>query len=118
VPIVPPPPPAPIEAQPGHFPWTSWVTDGLGLINYVPKIQNGRNSVTPVANVVTALVVTFAQPFAAPPAVVCTPDTGQMGLTFKAVCAGSVTATQFTIYMLRTNTQATNVEWLAMDKDI
>ena len=116
MPIIDPPPPSPIEGESGHFPWTDWVTNGLELIETTPIIATGRNTVNPVANTVTALVVTFpVGRFTVPPVVVATPDTGQYGASFVGHSIAGVTATQFTMYVLRTNTQATGIFWLAVE---
>lgn len=77
-------------------------------------IQWGMESITPTANTPTAKAITFAEPYAAKPSVMVTGATAAPGTTVQGVAAANVTTTGATLYVTRTNTTATYVEWLAV----
>lgn len=77
-------------------------------------IQWGMESITPTANTPTAKAITFAEPYAAKPSVMVTGLSAVPGTTVQGVAAANITTTGATLYVTRTNTTATYVEWLAV----
>lgn len=80
-----------------------------------PQIQAGASSITPVANTVTSLAVTFPTAFSAAPTVVLTIGAGSDGDEIQEVSVASVSTTGFTIWIYRTTTTVTSVQWLAVN---
>lgn len=82
----------------------------------VPEIQKGSVSITPsAANTPTAKIVTFSKAFSSTPAVVANPLTGVPGTYVTGVAAASPSETQVTIYLTRTNTSSTGIQWIAVN---
>lgn len=78
------------------------------------QIQAGRVSITPsAANVDTSLAVSFPTSFAVAPKVVVTADTSVPYSEVRSVTVSDISTTGFTLWINRTNTAATPVEWLA-----
>lgn len=77
-------------------------------------IQWGMESITPTANTPTAKAITFTEPYAAKPSVMVTGETAVPGTAVQGVSVANVTTTGATLYVTRTNTTATYVEWLAV----
>jgi len=116
MPVIPPPPPGPIEDKPGHFAWSDWLEDGLVEISTTPIIANGSQAIVPVANTPTSVAITFpVGRFTSPPAVVTTADTQSAGVTFRGCSASGVTAAGCLLWLTRTNTQNTVIRWLAVE---
>jgi hypothetical protein len=85
---------------------------------YYATTLSGKVSVTPVANQITSLYVPFDIPFEVAPNVVATANTTVPGTTVQAVSVGGVTTTGFTVYLLRTNTTATSVFFVATVENV
>ncbi len=77
-------------------------------------VQAGRVTITPVANADTSLAVTFPTTFTSTPRVVVTADTPAPESEVKSVTISNVTTSGFTLWIRRTNTTATPVDWLAV----
>lgn len=81
----------------------------------IPEIQHGRISITPsAANTPTAKIVTFNKEFSGTPTVTTTPLSGVPGTTVLGTSATEPSATQVNIYLTRTNTTSTSVQWIAV----
>ena len=81
----------------------------------VPEIQKGSVSIVPsAANTPTAKIVTFDKQFSGTPAVVANPLTGVPGTVVLGVAAANPNESQVTIYLTRTNTTSTGVQWIAI----
>jgi hypothetical protein len=81
----------------------------------VPEIQHGNVSITPsAANTPTSKVVTFKQEFSGSPSVVASANTSVPGTTVLGVGTSSRSATGCTIWVTRTNTTETTVNWIAV----
>ena len=81
----------------------------------VPEIQHGNVSITPsAANTPTAKVVTFAKEFSGSPDIVASAHTSVPGATVLGVGTADRSSTGCTIYVTRTNTTATTVNWVAV----
>lgn len=82
----------------------------------VPEIQHGSLSITPsAANTPTSKVVVFDKAFSGTPAVMANPLTGAPGTLVTGVSAASPSETQVTIYLTRTNTTSTGIQWVAIN---
>ena len=77
-------------------------------------IQWGMESITPTANTPTAKAITFTAPYAVAPSVMVTAASAVPGTTVQGVSAANVTTAGATLYVTRTNTTATYVEWMAV----
>ena len=81
----------------------------------VPEIQHGRISITPsAANTPTTKIVTFNKAFSGTPTVTTTPLSGVPGTTVLGTSAADPSATQVNIYLTRSNTTSTSVQWIAV----
>ncbi|WP_214849023.1 hypothetical protein [Exiguobacterium sp. s138] len=93
--------------------WGAW-TPMYGQQN----IQTGSLSITPsAANVPTGVNITFPTPFKKTPTVVVSANTTVPGSSVTGVAAFSASTTGCTIYVTRTNTSSTGVNWVAIDTD-
>lgn len=93
--------------------WGAW-TPMYGQQN----IQTGSLSITPsAANVPTGVNITFPTPFKKTPIVVVSANTTVPGSSVTGVAAFSASTTGCTIYVTRTNTSSTGVNWVAIDTD-
>lgn len=81
----------------------------------VPEIQHGNVSITPsAANTPTSKAITFEQEFSGSPDIIATPHTSVPGITVLGVGTASRSSTGCTIWVTRTNTTATTVNWIAV----
>lgn len=86
----------------------------LGL----PMASGTGSTGTMVANTPKAVVVKFPTGrFKSPPVVMVTPATTVPGTTVTGWSVASVTATQCTVYVTRTNTTSTSFHWFAVESD-
>jgi len=86
----------------------------LGL----PMASGTGSTGTMVANTPKAVVVKFPTGrFKSPPVVMVTPATTVPGTTVTGWSVASVTATQCTVYVTRTNTTSTSFHWFAVEGD-
>ena len=102
----------------------NWITrsywrlqdDGLYVDGLrVPEIQHGNVSIVPsAANTPTGLAVTFEKSFSGPPDIIASSHTSVPGTTVIGVGTSSRSATGCMIYVTRTNTTATTVNWIAI----
>ncbi|WP_426353643.1 pyocin knob domain-containing protein [Exiguobacterium sp. R-39] len=91
--------------------WGTW-TPMYGQQN----IQTGSLSITPsAANVPTGVNITFPTPFKKMPTVIVSANTTVPGSSVTGVAAFSASTTGCTIYVTRTNTSSTGVNWVAID---
>lgn len=90
--------------------------DGDGKFWAKKMTQSGRQTVTPTANVVTAVPITFVVPFDAAPVVQVTPDSSVIGTTVVAWGAQNITANGFDLSILATNGSARALQWTAFAK--
>lgn len=78
----------------------------------------GSTSTTPTpydaAVNMKAVTVTFAEPFDTVPIVVATPESGSPNVMLHCTVSG-ISTTGFTVTGLRTNTNDTNIQWIAME---
>lgn len=80
-------------------------------------IQTGTVTVTPTANAVTTVSVTFPEAFAeAPDFVAVSPVTGVPYTYVRYAAASDYTANGFSLHLYRTNTTETIVAWMAVGK--
>lgn len=79
-----------------------------------PEIQVGAASITPVANTVTSLAVTFPVAFSSTPTVKLSVGSGSSGSEVVEVSVFSASTTGFTLYIYRTTATVTSVQWLAV----
>lgn len=97
--------------------WSAWQKSVFeDRVSKLPTaMASGRESVTPsAANTPTAKTVTFpAGRFTTAPNVVVAAETTVPGTQVTGVGFDNVTTTGFTIYVTRTNTTATIVQWTA-----
>lgn len=75
--------------------------------------QAGAVVVTPVANVLTSVQITFAAPFVNTPRVLASPVTILPGSHVKGVAVAGISKTGFTIWILRTTSTNTTIMWQA-----
>ena len=81
----------------------------------VPEIQHGSVSITPsAANTPTSKLITFNKQFSGAPNVLANAHTAVPGTTVLGVGTASNSSTDCTIWLTRTNTTATTVNWLAV----
>lgn len=79
-----------------------------------PTIQTGAVIITPTAaNTPTVATVTFDTAFADVPYVVCTAWTTAPGTVVTGCSVGGATTTTADLYLTRTDTTATRVNWIA-----
>lgn len=80
-------------------------------------IQAGETTLTPTeADKTCSVAVNFPVAFKEKPSVVVNGQTAYPGGTVKAMAVDNITTTGCTIYMLRSNTTATKVNWIAVGK--
>jgi hypothetical protein len=82
-------------------------------VSHYKTYQTGKSSVTPIPNTPTSVAVTFDVPFKVVPRVVATASTTVPGSTVIEVSVGNVTVDGFDLFIYRTNSTATNVNWIA-----
>lgn len=89
--------------------------DGVYANGYrVPEVQHGNVKITPsAANTPTAKVITFAKEFSGSPDIVVSPHTSVPGTTLLGVGTAERSSTDCTIYVTRTNTTETTINWIA-----
>lgn len=93
--------------------WTAW-RKTVFQDKSVIAMTSGRVLVTPVANTQTVHHVNFPSGmFTGTPNVVACADTTVMGNQVQGVAVTNVTSTGFDIYLLRTNTTNTWIQWIA-----
>lgn len=80
----------------------------------VGNIQSGVESINPEANTPTSVNVEFSNEYSSPPVVVATPVTTVPGKTVTGVGVNNITTTGFTLWVTRTNTTETSVNWIAI----
>ena len=81
----------------------------------VPEVQYGSISITPsAANTPTAKAITFTKEFSGTPTVIVSADTAVPGTAMLGVGTANRSTTGCTIYLTRTNTVATTVNWIAL----
>lgn len=87
------------------------------LLSKLPKaMEHGTVTITPVANTVTSLAVTFtAGRFSTTPKIQVTARTTVPGSQVLEVAYSGASTTGCTIYMYRTNTTDTIIDWLATE---
>ena len=87
-----------------------------GYIKFKDGLQIcwGNASITPVANVPTSVTVTFPRAFITSPAVFTCAWSAGPGTVVKATGFSDASATGVNIYVYRTDTVATTVNWLAI----
>lgn len=95
--------------------WPATFDDTITMQGYtMPVVQYGSVSITPsAANTPTSKEVTFAKAFAAMPTVVATAASSVVGTVVLGVGVSNVTKTGFTIWITRTNTTSTGINWVA-----
>lgn len=82
----------------------------------VPEIQHGNVSITPsAANTPTSKAVTFSKEFSSNPDIIANGHTSVPGSTLLGVGTASRSTTGCTIWVTRTNTTATTVNWIAIN---
>ena len=78
-------------------------------------ILAGRTTITPRANSATSTYVNFpAGLFTAAPKVVATADTETIGDQVKGVAVSDISAERFRLWIYRSNTQPTSINWIAV----
>jgi len=82
--------------------------------NHYWQIRAGSPTITPVANTNTALSVAFSAAFRVVPTVVVSARSSVIGTTVRNVAVNTPTAGEVTIYVYRTNTTATVVDYFAV----
>jgi hypothetical protein len=82
--------------------------------NHYWQIRMGSPSITPVANTNTALNVYYAAAFRVAPTVVVSARSSVIGTTVRNVSVNTPQTSYFTLYIYRTNTTATTVDYLAV----
>lgn len=82
-------------------------------INSQP-LQSGMVAIVPVANTPTKVTVTFPTAYSSPPHVVACGESAVIGSQLQGVSVANITNTTVDIYLYRTNTNSTNVHWIAM----
>lgn len=91
------------------------LTAGRGQVsvNRLYDLQCGMVSITPTANTVSSVNVTFPHEMASAPRIILCPSTAVPYTTVRGVGHGRASTTGFTLYIYRTNTTATSVHWIA-----
>lgn len=74
---------------------------------------SGSTSITPTADTMTSIAVTFGKTFASVPKVVATPVASSAEISLVSV--SGITATGCTIWLLRSSATATTINWVATD---
>lgn len=77
-------------------------------------LQWGNVSITPTPNEITSQAVTFSQEYGFIPVVVVNGQTTGMGSTVKGVSASDITVTGFMANIVRENSYATTIIWIAI----
>lgn len=85
-----------------------------GAPNIGRSLASGEVSITPIANAPTSASISFPWAFDVPPNVFCTAVTTVPGSQVQEVSAQNVTTTGADIFIYRTNTTATTVNWIAI----
>lgn len=104
--------PSSFESQNGGL-----VMDSEGNFVAPAKFQAGVTPMTPVASTPTSLRVDFDVPFATVPIVITGPESGAAvgpSSTVHGTSASAIDTDGFTLWIYRTNTTVTNVNWIAM----
>jgi small ligand-binding sensory domain FIST len=78
------------------------------------RIEYGSVSITPVANTPTAEAVTFDTPFTSVPKLFVNPHTAYPGTQVLGVSASGITTDGCNVYITRTNTTSTVIDWMAV----
>lgn len=118
-----------VNNTPTSISWQAWApvsgafVDGepayaslLSMASKAMRPQRGAATVTPVANTPTGLDVTFATPFSTIPSVIVCANTAVPGNTVKMPSATNISTTGFRVYVYRTSTTATTVDWIALGR--
>jgi hypothetical protein len=80
-------------------------------------IQTGQVSMTPTANTISTINVTFPEAYSeVPDIVIVSPITTVPYSTVRYVTAANYTTTGFTLYVYRTTSVLTAVAWMAVGK--
>lgn len=118
----------PLAPTPIRIPGTKWQTPlalapvpaGATALSNIVNLrgkadapQYGQTQIVPVPNVPTKTTITFPRPFSVAPIVLVTPYTSVPGTTVLGVGAYDITATGFELYLTRTNTTTTLLNWAA-----
>lgn len=82
--------------------------------NHYWQLRIGSPSITPVANTNTVLNVYYSAAFRVTPTVVVSARSSVIGTTVRNVSVNSPNASYFPLYIYRTNTTATTVDYLAV----
>ena len=81
----------------------------------IPEIQSGVVTITPSAkNTPTMKVVTFDKKFSGSPVMTVSPHTSVPGTTVLGVSSADRSTTGFTMWLTRTNTTETKINWIAV----
>lgn len=81
----------------------------------VPEIQHGNVSITPsAANTPTSKIVTYEQKFSGTPDIIANGHTSVPGTVLVGVGTSDRSATGCTIWITRTNTTDTTINWIAI----
>ena len=102
--------------------WTNYIqfrsTDGHvefpSSISAPASFQRGFANCSHTAKITSSTHVLFSQAFAGVPKVFVNPLSTVPGTSLLGCCATNVTAQGFDIYLYRTNTGTTGVDWLAV----
>lgn len=79
------------------------------------NIKIGSDSITPsAANTATSKTITFDSPLSSVPKVFITAKTTYPGTVVKGISVNNVTVNGFVVWIIRTDTTATNFDWLAI----
>ena len=79
-----------------------------------PEIQVGMLTITPTANTISSLAVTFPTAFASTPTVVVTEGAGSDGAEVQEVSMSGISTTGFTFYIYRTTATLTYFSWVGV----
>lgn len=82
--------------------------------NHYWQLRMGSPSITPVANTNTSINVYYSAAFRVVPTVVVSARSSVIGTTVRNVTVNSPNASYFPLYIYRTNTTATTVDYLAV----
>ncbi len=108
-------------AAASHTHTTSQITSFSSQVQSVISdfIIGGQIAITPVANTPTAAIISFAgAPFSGAPYLVATAYTTVPGSTLIEVGVQQVNSIAGRIYIYRTNTTATDVNWIAVSSSL
>lgn len=89
----------------------------MGITPETLGIQTGSVTITPAANTISSVNVTFPKKFAAAPdIVIVSPLSGVPYTTLRYATAADYTASGFTLYVYRTTATSTVVNYMAVGK--